>query len=59
MTPEEQVQHAAEAVSTADTRDEIDRLLDDLEFVYDALRPELKDLASGLIEQLHDKRRAL
>ncbi len=57
MSPEEHVQQAAAALADADSLDEIDRLLGDLEFVYQALQPELQELAGGLIEQLQEKRR--
>ena len=59
MSPEEQLQQAADSLDSADTLEEIDQLLADLEFVYEALQPQQQVMADGLKGRLRHKRKAL
>ena len=59
MSPEEHLQKAAVSFAAAQDKTQIDELLDDLETIYETLRPEMQDTAAELIDRLHEKRRAL
>ncbi len=59
MTPEQRVQQAAKTLEQIESGDEIDRLLVDLEFVYQALEPGMQELATSLIDRLNERRRSL
>ena len=59
MTPEERLQQASAAVDKVESRAEIDQLIDDLQFVYDALHPREQELATGVIGKLREKRRGV
>ena len=59
MSPEEQLQDAAMNIDAVADKREIDKLLDELEMVFEALQPELQETAAELIGRLHDKRRTL
>ena len=59
MSPEEHLENAAIAIDDAQDKIEIDKLLDDLEMVFEALQPEMQEAAADLIGRLHEKRRAL
>ena len=59
MEPYRYLQQAAAQMHTLDTRDAVNRVLDELEFLYEALDPELQDLATELIGQLHERLKTL
>jgi hypothetical protein len=59
MSPEEHLQKAAVSFDSAQDKNQIDELLDDLEMVYEALQPEMQEAATDLIGRLHEKRRTL
>ena len=53
MQPHQYLEKAAVALETINSREEINTILDELEFIYEALEPESQDLATELIERLH------
>lgn len=52
MEPMNFLVRAAKDADDLDSREEINRVIDELEFVYETLDPELRDLASDLIQRL-------
>lgn len=59
MEPYRYLQQAAAQMHTLDTHESVNRVLDELEFLYEALDPEMQDIATGLIEQLHERLKTL
>ena len=59
MEPYKYLQQAAAQMNTLDSRASVNRLLDEVEFLYEALEPELQDMASELISQLHERLKSL
>ena len=57
MEPYRYLEQVAARLDTLDDRDEINRILDELEFLYEALDPEFQDLASDLIARLSERLR--
>ena len=55
MEPYKYLQQAAVQMPTLDTREDVNRVLDELEFLYEALVPEMQDIATELIAQLHER----
>lgn len=58
MQPYVYLQQAAELLDTLQRREDIDRVLDELEFIQEALAPEHQELAAQLIEKLVRRREA-
>lgn len=59
MEPYRYLQQAAAQMNTLDTREAVNRVLDELEFLYEALDPEMQDIAAELISQLHERLKSL
>ncbi len=59
MEPYQYLQRAAAQMNTLDTREAVNRVLDELEFLYEALDPELQDRAAELISKLHERLKSL
>ena len=59
MEPYKYLQQAAVQTPTLDTREAVNRVLDELEFLYEALVPEMQDIATELIAQLHERLKTL
>lgn len=55
MQPYVYLQKVGSALDRMDDPDEINRVLDELEFMYEALDPEFQDLVADLIDRLHVK----
>ena len=55
LMDEELLEKVAADLETLDTRDAIDRVLDELDFLYELLDPELQPLATELIERLMER----
>ena len=55
MEPYQYLEKTAAVLETLNSREEINNLLDELEFLYEALEPEHQDLATQLIERLHSR----
>lgn len=56
MQPYPYLQQVAAVVDTIDDGERIERLLDELEYLFDALEPELQPLCSDLIARLMQRR---
>ena len=52
MQPYEYLKQVAARLDAITTREEIHQILDELEFLYEAIDPEFQDLATTLIEEL-------
>lgn len=52
MEPVNFLEEAAKNVDELDSREEINRVIDELGFIYEALDPEFQNLASDLISRL-------
>ena len=52
MEPYAYLQQVAARLDVLQTKEEINAVLDELEFLYEALDPELQDLATNLIATL-------
>lgn len=52
MEPYRYLEQTAAMLDQLTTREEIERVIDELEFLHEALEPEFQDLASTLIEKL-------
>ncbi|MFZ1537349.1 MAG: hypothetical protein WAT23_08205 [Chromatiaceae bacterium] len=52
------LQEVARRLPTLTRRDEIDALLDDVEYLFEVIPPELQDPAYAIIDQLRAKREA-
>ena len=58
MEPYRYLEKVGRALSTLEDRDQILAIIDELEFLYEALDPEFQDLASGLIARLNQRLQA-
>ena len=56
MQPYTYLQKVGEVLDSIDDPNQIDQLLDELEYLFDALDPELQPLCSDLIQRLIDRR---
>ena len=52
MEPYQYLEKVAKSLYTMEDSEEINKVLDELEFLYEALDPELQDLATDLIERV-------
>jgi hypothetical protein len=59
MEPCRYLEKTAAAIDQLNTSKESDRVLDELEFIHEALEPEFQDLASTLIEKLALRRKSI
>ncbi len=59
MEPYQYLAKAAAALEKLNSREEINKLLDELEFIYEALESESQDLATQLIERLHARLKSM
>jgi predicted DNA-binding protein len=59
MEPYKYLQQVTAQFDTLDTREAVNQVLDEMEFLYEALGSEMKDIATGLIEQLHERLKTL
>ncbi|WP_455209716.1 hypothetical protein [Kaarinaea lacus] len=55
IDPFKYLQQVSENIDLINTRDEINSVLDELEFVFELLEPEFQELASELIAKLTAK----
>ena len=55
MEPYQYLEKTTAALETLNSRGDINNLLDELEFLYEALEPEYQNLATQLIERLHSR----
>ena len=55
IDPFQYLQQVSENFDLINTREEINTVLDELEFVYELLEPEFQNLASELIAKLTEK----
>jgi hypothetical protein len=55
VDPFQYLQQVSENFDVIITREEINTVLDELEFIFEYLEPEFQDLASGLIAKLNAK----
>jgi hypothetical protein len=55
INPMEYMQQVAAQMNQLTSRREIETVLDEVEYLFDALEPELQDAACQLIEQLRAK----
>lgn len=59
MEPYRYLVKVAETMNSFDSREEITQVLDELEFLYEALEPEFQDMADDLMSQLTARLEAL
>ena len=55
MEPYRYLEKVSAAFDTLNTREEINEVLDELEYLYELIDPEFQDLAGDLIAKLTDK----
>jgi predicted metallopeptidase len=59
LEPLRYLEQVAREFDRIDTRERIQTVLDELDFIYEALPPEFQDLCGGLIERLTARLAAL
>jgi hypothetical protein len=59
MEPMNYLEEAAKNADEHDNREEINRVIDELELIYEALDPEFQDLAADLISRLSGRLKGL
>ena len=59
MDPYRYLQQVSELFDTLDDKQQINTVLDELEYIYELLDPELQSLASDMIERLTRKLQTL
>lgn len=59
MDPEKYLQQVAHKLNQINTGAELNKILDEIEFLYEVIEPEFQDLASTLMEQINVKIKAL
>ena len=55
MEPMSVLQQIAGKMDSFETWDEVNRAMDEVEFVFELIPPELQDLASDLLERLRER----
>jgi hypothetical protein len=59
MEPMKFLEEATKNADELDSREEINRVIDELEFIYEALDPEFQNLASDLMSRLSGRLKEL
>jgi hypothetical protein len=59
MEPVKYLQEADKTAGELDTREEVNRVIDELESIYETLDPQFQDLASDLIDRLSSRLKEL
>jgi hypothetical protein len=59
MEPMNFLEEATKNADELDSREEINRVIDELEFIYEALDPEFQNLASDLMSRLSGRLKEL
>lgn len=58
MQPEKYLQQVAHELKRINTSSELNKILDEVEFLYEVLEPEFQDLTTNLMEQIDTKLKA-